>query len=508
MPGMKRLLLRLLPLFSLLMLQYGMPAKAENWISIMPSEARVGEVVDVDVKKEEDAVSVIYKLSCDGEPEFLGKEDTHFQSSFKPRKKGKYTLEVSIQYTNGDTKIGQAEITVTEETAPSTEKPQIYSQKDGWWKDKVYSRSDLENAGCAIFTLSHAMHNMGYNGKETDPEQLAVTYKSCYTKNGTANSRLIARAAEDYGFTTKNGLLKSKAEIKEALQYGDQFSFGIVLGHIALMAGIDSENDKVLIIDSAPSATFERIKRGKIYYFAEGEYQEASDPGDIPGSRYFFETQFYGGLSYYMDLEYCARRGGRLIRPLWLYIGDESGKKEAELISLGTGRSTVLTGKKEITIPTHELKWGLDSKPKLAIARGNKSIRMWNAEKKRIATIPAYTLIPVLKMENERACIVYRNSRGYIKLEDVEILEPIDGDYKTGILAVEGKTEGRSQIKVRTGPSEKFRILESWLVGTEVTIVGSEDDFLCVEANNRRGWIKQDYIITGEQHGQKIDERE
>ena len=35
MPGMKRLLLRLLPLFSLLMLQYGMPGKAENWISII-----------------------------------------------------------------------------------------------------------------------------------------------------------------------------------------------------------------------------------------------------------------------------------------------------------------------------------------------------------------------------------------------------------------------------------------------------------------------------------------
>ena len=501
---MKKMLLSFLPLFLLLVLHSSLSGKAESWISVMPSEARVGEIVDVNVEKTEEAVSVIYRLTCDGEPVFTGEEDTHFQSSFKPRKEGNYMLEVSIQYNNGDTKTEKAEVAVKGDIGPGTESIQIYSQKDGWWKDKAYSRSDLENAGCAIFTLSHAIHNMGRSGEETEPEQLALTYRSCYTKNGTANSRLITRAAEDYGFTTKNGLLKSKTDIKEALKYGDQFSFGIVLGHIALMAGIDLENNKVLIIDSAPSATFERIKRGKIYYFADGEYREASNPKDIPGSRYFFETQYYGGLSYYMDLEYCARRGGRLIRPLWLSIQDESGIKEAELISLGTGQSTILAGGEKLTLPTRELKWGLDSEPKMAIAKDNKSITMWNAENKRIATIPAYTLIPVLKMETERACIVYRNNRGYIKLEEVEILEPTGGEYQTGILAVEGKTEGRSQIKVRIGPSEKYRILESWPVGTEVTIVGKEEDFLWVEANNRRGWIKQDFILTEEKDRQEI----
>ena len=505
---MKKVLRRFLPFFSLLVLLCCLSAKAESLLSIMPLKARVGEIVDVDVKKGEDAISVIYKLTCDGEPVFTGEEDTHFQSSFRPRKEGTYILEVSVQYNNGDIKTEKAEVTVAEESVTRPENSQIYSQKDGWWKDKAYSRSDLENAGCAIFTLSHAMHNMGRNGEETKPEQLAITYKSCYTKNGTANSRLIARAAEDYGFTTKSGLIKSKEDLKEGLKYGDQFSFGIVLGHIALMAGIDSEKNKVLVFDSAPSATFERIKRGKIYYFADGEYREASDPKDIPNSRYFFETQYYGGLSYYMDLEYCARRGGRLIRPLWLYIKDESGIKEAELIFLGTAQSTILAGGKKITLPTQDLKWGLDSEPKLAIAKGNKSISMWNTERKRIATIPAYTLIPVLKMENERACIVYQNNRGYIKLEEVEILEPIKGEYQTGILAVEGKTEGRSQIKVRTGPSEKYRILESWPVGTEVAIVGKEEDFLWVEAKNRRGWIKQDFILAGEKNGQKTDQGE
>ena len=57
------MLLSFLPLFLLLVLHSSLSGKAESWISVMPSKARVGEIVDVNVEKTEEAVSVIYRLT-------------------------------------------------------------------------------------------------------------------------------------------------------------------------------------------------------------------------------------------------------------------------------------------------------------------------------------------------------------------------------------------------------------------------------------------------------------
>ncbi len=495
MQAVHRCMPLLILLFSLGCLNF---SEAEGLIRAVPSEVRAGEIVDVDVRKDSDAISLIYRLTRNGEPVFQGKEDTHFLSSFCPREEGNYTLEVSVQCADGTVRTEQTEIQVSGTSAPQQGQDLIYSQKDGTWKDKAYSRSDLENAGCAIFTLSHALQRIGLRGDNLEPQQMAVDYKSCYSKYGTMNNRLIERASKNFGYTTKNELVKSKAELKESLQYGDQFSFGIVNGHIALMTAIDPKHDKVLIIDSAPSATFERIKRGSIYYLEDGEYREASDPGEIPGSRYYFETRFYGGLAYYMDLDYCARKGGRLIRPAWFSWQDDPGSVNVRMISLGSGQCVIQAEQQTLKVPTRELKWGEGGETKLAISAGNKSIILYNTERKRISTIPPYTLVPVLKTEDGIATVIYQNKRGRIKMDDVEILDPLQGESRTGVLSVNGKTDGKAMIRVRVGPSEKNHILESWRVGTEVTLVDEEGEFWLAEAGGRRAWIRKDCVVSGE----------
>ena len=48
-----------------------------------------------------------------------------------------------------------ADFTVTEgETPPLSP---VYSQRDGWWENVPYRKSNLSHSGCAIFTLSHAL---------------------------------------------------------------------------------------------------------------------------------------------------------------------------------------------------------------------------------------------------------------------------------------------------------------------------------------------------------------
>ena len=505
---------RIVPFFSLLLVLLAMTGTvaAETQITLQPEKAMVGETIDVSVQAGNSALSVIYSLSRDGSAVFSGKEDTHFHSAFRPRQEGVYTLEARVQFADGSVETAQASVAVSGQAQTAQGPETVYSQKDGWWKDKVYSKSDLDNAGCAIFTLSHALQRMGWKGEEFNPENLAVTYRKCYTKNGTAVARLIYQASQAYGFTTKTALFKQQTELRESLKNGDYFSFAIVLGHIALMDGIDPQGKKVHIVDSAPSATFERIKKGSVYYLKDGEYVEAADPGEIPGARYYFETGYYGGLEYYMDLEYCARRGGRLIRPSWLFHQGTDGKIGAVAVRIGIGDSDIAINGKESTVPTRELRWGDGETPRLAAVTEKKNIRLQNAEGKRIGTVPPCVILPVLREEDDRVLVLYDENRGYVNKSEIELLEPLQGAIRKGTISVNGSTSGRATVKMRFGPSEKHKIMANWKTGTDVTILGKQDDFWQVEGQGLRVWVHQDYLTAeeGEEnaYGTEINEGE
>ena len=194
----------------------------------------------------------------------------------------------------------------------------IYSQKDGWWKDKKYRHSNLGKSGCAIFTLSHALQRMGHTEDAVLPENLAVKYAYCLIPGeGTSNELLINTAARDFGFKTRAKLYDDKAQILQLLDEGAYFSFSIARGHIALVCGRNEDGSMIRVVDSAPGATFERINgAAPSYQTRSGAYRAALSPDDLPGTRWYFETDEYGGLEYWLPMEYVAKRGVRLIQPI------------------------------------------------------------------------------------------------------------------------------------------------------------------------------------------------
>ncbi len=459
--------------------------------------AAVGEVVDAEVTAE-GAVAAVYTLRRGGEAIFATEEDPHLRVSYRPRQEGTYTLEAEIRFEDGHTEQHSAVTEVAGRTVEALGPETIFSQKDGWWKDKAYSRTELDNAGCAIFTLSHALQRMGETGEDVRPENLAETFRNCYVKNGTAVARLINNASKVYGYTTERNLIHDKARLREGLQNGDFYSFSIATGHIALMAGIDPETGKVRVVDSAPGATFERIRKATIYTLKDGVYAEVTDPGEIAGARYYPETGEWGGLSYYLDLEYCARRGGRQIRPAWLTWNGTEGKAAAQMVWPGTGRCVISVENEERTVATRELSWGRDGTPRLAFVPGKKSIRMLDASGKRIGNIPRRSLAPVLAEEADRIQVMYDEKRGWVSREDVEILEAAEGAVPTGILSVNGVASGRTTVRMRLGPSEKESIAANWKTGTEVALFGSEEEFLLAEAMGMRLWVHRDFVTPAE----------
>ena len=193
----------------------------------------------------------------------------------------------------------------------------LYSQQDGWWLDKKYRHSNLQQSGCAIFALSHALQLLGYTQKEILPENLATTYASCLMEGGTVNDALVGRAGDDLGFKTRYELYGNLGEIVRKMEeQGAVFSFSVVSGHIAMVAAVTPDHQKFKIIDSAPSATFERIKGGQLYIETESGFRPIASLDEIPGIRYYVESGGYGGAEYWLDADYVVKRGVRLIQPV------------------------------------------------------------------------------------------------------------------------------------------------------------------------------------------------
>ena len=472
---------------------------AETRVELSAEEARVGDVIDVTVTVPEGVEKVIYTLTRNGDAVFSGKEDEHTVVSFRPRQEGTYTLTVTALVGKKEKETAQAKVKISGSAAVQQGADVVYSQKDGWWKDKKYSsRNQLEQAGCAIFTLSHALQRMGWTGEELLPEQLAVTYANCYTEGGTANYRLLYQASEVYGFTTDEDLLKDASAIRDGLKSGDYYSFSIVIGHIALVSGLDEASNKVYIVDSAPGATFERIKNGNIYY-ADGEnWVQARSPVDIPGARYYFETREWGGLTYAMDLSYVARRGVRLIRPGWLFYQREEGLKGVQPETFGSMLSTVWMDGEKVEVPTADLRWNGDRGGKLAVVNKKAGAKLMNAEGKKMATISACTILPILGETDNTWQVAYGEKRGYLSKKDGEIAE-ISSEVHTGKISLNGNTSGRAEIKVRYGCGSKEKVVDNWKTGTRVAVLKEQKGFYQVEARGKRVWVQKDYLMLDEE---------
>ena len=223
-------------------------------------------------------------------------------------------------------RIGTKEIPVTwplvtagaeKDSQPDKNTLKIYSQMDGTWHNKAYRKSTLETSGCAIFALSHALQLLGHTEPESQPETLAKTYAFCLVDGGTLNATLIGNAGKEFGYKTRYKLYSSKSDIVRKFQQGAMFSFAIVQGHIALTDRLSADGSMCHIIDSAPTATFERIKGETPMRYDEKKqaFVPLATPADIPGLMYYVDTEGYDGAEYWLSLDYVAERGVRLIQP-------------------------------------------------------------------------------------------------------------------------------------------------------------------------------------------------
>ncbi len=290
-------------------------------VSFTPESPRAGEYVDVTVSADGEKIrDVRYRLSPDGKKgSWSKKAEKRLTASFRPRSEGSWTLEVKVTLSGGRTETASVTIPVSGSAPAQCGTDVIYSQMDGWWNQHLYTgthRHTLESSGCVIFVLSHALQRLGMEGEEVLPDRLARSYGGYYTEGlGARSEALIATAGMRLGFGTAHALVTAEDEIVSFLREGSLFTLGIVPRHTVLVDGINAESRKVHITDSCPDSTFSKLGRTPTWIRAEdGTWQAVRSADEIPGVRWFFETSHCGGAGYWMDLDYCAARGLRLIR--------------------------------------------------------------------------------------------------------------------------------------------------------------------------------------------------
>ena len=483
-------------------------ALADVAVSISPERPRVGDYVDVTaVPERAEPQEISWELLYEGEasiaykPENKG-EDTkkHLTASFRPRQEGAYTLRVTCVYGKVDSETAEISLLVSG-TAPGQEGPDVvYSQKDGWWYRKWYSKAhkrDLQKSACAIFTLSHALQRMGCSDESAFPEQLAKAYSGYYVEGrGTYNKGLVVKAAEDFDFQTlKDKDEYSARELADLLRRGNLFSFHIVSGHVALLDGISEDGTKVHVVDSAPGATFDPKRNGGAVYILneDGTFTQAASPAAIPGIRWFFETNEYGGASYWMDLDYCAGCRMYLIRMQWLKAGTEEGMLGVSVEYAGAAVTKVTRDRQSWRVPTAELVLGGPDPraPKVALVTAKKGTYLKDGNGKRIAgtaVIRQNHMVTLLSSEGDSLYAFLDETFGYIDAKDVTVLEPLT-EFKTALIAP------NVTATVHLNPQKNSTGLAQWKGGTPVALLEKQDVWYLVEGKGLRGWVHQKYIL-------------
>ena len=505
-------------------------ALAEVEITFTPENPRLGDYVDVTVTPgREGALGVRYTLTTPEGTVCNEKDATeHYTASFRPREEAEYTLTATVVYGKKDEESASVTIPISG-TAPVQQGADVvYSQKDGWWHSVIYRPKKpietLEKGGCAIFSLSHILQRLGFSGEDILPENLCVKNSRFYIPGrGTDNPGLILQASKDYGFTTQEDLIETEKGVADCLKRGDLLTFMIVTGHIAMADGISEDGQYVHIVDSATGATFERKDRwktkGHIFYQAEdGSFTEAMSADELPGIRWFFETEDYCGMAYWMDLHYCAHQGMRLVRKDWLQLETDSGLESVELDYSGTMVTKVIRGQDDtaesLRVPTKDLRWttsGSDS-PKVAIVSNKKGANLLDGDGKNLERyskkLNPGTLLTVLGVDEDLCYVFWKDTFCYIAAKNVDLLPVHEGSFSSGIVSMNGKTSGTAKVTVRAGTKKNSAKVTEWTIGTPVAIAEKDGSYYLAEGKGRRGWIHEQYITLegAETEGQPVDQ--
>ena len=113
--------------------------------------------------------------------------------------------------------------------------------------------------------------------------------------------------------------------------------------------------------------------------------------------------------------------------------------------------------------------------------------------------IPYGSMAFVIGITDKQYYIAWKDSFGFISRDVAELLPVSEDSFRTGLIALNGKTAGTSPVTVRKEPSAKAKSIGEWKPGTPIAVISEKGDFYFVEGKGLRGWVNQKFIkLEGE----------
>ena len=103
-------------------------------------------------------------------------------------------------------------------------------------------------------------------------------------------------------------------------------------------------------------------------------------------------------------------------------------------------------------------------------------------------------MILLLESQDDRLYGVWNGTFGYVPAADVEVLDCAAEGFRTGLISVNGKTSGSTEITAHKNPKASSVAVTKWKPGTPVAVVEESEEFLLLEGKGYRGWVHQKYF--------------
>lgn len=171
------------------------------------------------------------------------------------------------------------------------------------------------------------------------------------------------------------------------------------------------------------------------------------------------------------------------------------------LEQLGTQKTRVTYQGESTLVSTAELNFAADVPEDKRIASvdaprtGKASLRTKaSTSADVIKKCKAGSIVIVLEYGKKFCKINYDGSVGYILTSCLRFHAPEEEPTSNGVLSYKGKATGSTTINIRASADKDSAKIAEWRTGTEVLVFTKESGWYEIEANGKRGYVKEEFL--------------
>ena len=188
-----------------------------------------------------------------------------------------------------------------------------------------------------------------------------------------------------------------------------------------------------------------------------------------------------------------------------VYMDDAGNVTPAEIKYLGLGRSTIITGGKELIVPTSSLRWDTeapDDKVLALVTPAKQSYLTLRAKKSQKSFVMGHCdkckVLRVIGTGKTWTMVDDEGVRGYVLTSGLTFFDNSPRQYAAGMITVKGKTPSGNTVHVRSSNKNGARQIAEFDVGTPITVFAQDDKWCEIDVAGLHCYILSQFVTLQE----------